>query len=572
MVKLFLYFGLLLISFQYVLGNNISISPLLDWGKSYKSKCGSQDISIDGNYLFQKDIGSADCESGTYMRASEGLLQSDVGRNLRINMDYKQTETTYDAYGAHSLRFKDENDNDIAIFSILIMSSLKYDYGDCNQGRHGIAVSTNTKKNGKWVQEFNKTCIYYPGLEPAWDKERYTISVSYNNITGRVITTRIRSDGTKEEYEFSAPLFGEKLSGEYVDIEYTFSTSGWGTGTIAEIWNLSVEFEENKKEQNVIVSELPEETIENEDENNNYDCFVQVKNTARHIEAEYWITSLANTSLCGNNAKFKLSTIPEDVITDSVESENGNSLSVEIDTNKLYNKYSYNGTSTIRSIFSLYLDNILWLSVTKDFTWTVNPSTIVNKTVTSNPVIVNKGKDEKKVRVDTNLMTCSTSECLKSKSDFIIEDILTSRISPIDKIPDGLKLGKVLNIKINNKPTSIISQGKFSSGDLWFSVVLKMVCEECLLNVTSSIVPAGFSGRRLLNIEEKKLSFIQKINVKNSLLKKIDNIENQVNISDNLEEESPIDNNLIIIPCSIGGFLVLLSVSIILIKKRRSRL
>ena len=103
---------LVIFSNQYV-DAEISEKPIQDWKKSYYSKCGQHDFRFDGDSVFQRDVGSADCQSYLYLTAEQGLEKTSNNRSLESSFGFNQVSLTSDTYTAIAWYFNDKNDNDV---------------------------------------------------------------------------------------------------------------------------------------------------------------------------------------------------------------------------------------------------------------------------------------------------------------------------------------------------------------------------------------------------------------------------------------------------------------------------
>ena len=291
----------------------------------------------------------------------------------------------------------------------------------------------------------------------------------------------------------------------------------------------------------------------------NYECYSQIRRTISQTETDYFITATANTDNCPPNTKYRLETRPSDVIVSPVEATFGNSFSIQINSGILYKKYlnQEKYTVSVASIFTLFFDNRKWYSATKVFTWDVKRNTITNNTIVSAPVDVNYGEQTNEVETDSNLVVCSDTECKTSKKDWILDDEITLRVSPNDEIPDGLILGTVISVTLNDKLINIETQGRYSDKSLWVVITLNTVCDDCILNITSSVIPDTIkSSRRVLSVEgaNSYMSSIQVINV------------NQTNPTVNETPEKGLNLGAIIGGAS--GGLILIAVIAFFIKRR----
>ena len=426
---------LVIFSNQYV-DADISEKPILDWEKSYYSKCGQKDFRFDGDSVFQRDIGSADCQSYLYLTAEQGLEKTSNNRSLESSFGFNQVSLTSDTYTAIAWYFNDKNDNDVCNVGIHILSSTRYNYGNCEQGIPGIAVSTNIKNaDGSWTHESNiPSCHIRTVLRPAWDRQDYNISLTSKN---GVITFTRSKDEISETISFEAPLFQKCLSNASEKIKFFFHTSGWWTGTEAKMSNLRVRFNENQKDK-LIEEEISSSQVAPESASvflSEYQCYKQVRETLKQTETDYWITARANTDNCPPGSSYKLETNP-DVIINSVSASSGKSFSVPVNTTLLYSMMK-NYTVTIQSKFSLYFNDVLWFIGRKKFSWNVDRETITNTSFKIDPFIVDDGEEVNEVIVSSNVDTCADINCYTKKSNFYLDDML--RLVQT-KIPEWIKI------------------------------------------------------------------------------------------------------------------------------------
>ena len=86
------------------------------------------------------------------------------------------------------------------------------------------------------------------------------------------------------------------------------------------------------------------------------------------------------------------------------------------------------------------------------------------------------------------MITCKNPACTVPENTYTISDIMFTNIAPNDEVPPGYRLGTVLEMRLNDIVKPIIEQGRNSDGTLWASILIDTVCEECILNVTASVV------------------------------------------------------------------------------------
>ena len=572
---------LVIFSNQYV-DADISEMPILDWDKSYYSQCGQKDFRFDGDSVTQRDVGSADCVSHLYLTPSEGLEKTSNDRNLEWSFGYNQMRITSDAYTTAYINFKNKNDDDYCSIGINILSSRRYNYRNCEQGIPGIAVFTNIKNDdGTWSHESNiSSCHIRTVLRPAWDQQDYNILIKMNNGLITVIRSK---DEISEKFTFEAPLFAECISNKVEKIRFLYSTSGWYTGTEGKMSNLRIKFDENQNDE-LIEEEISSSQVAPESPTvflSEYQCYKQIRETLKQTETDYWITARANTDNCPPGSSYKLETDP-DVIVNSVSASSGKSFSAPVNTTLLYSMMK-NYTVTIQSKFSLYFNDVLWFIGRKKFTWNVDRETVTNTSFKIDPFIVDDGEEVNEVIVSSNVDTCADINCYTKKSNFYLDDMLAIKISPDENTPNGLKLGVIETILLNDERVDIDTQGKYSNMDLWGTILLNTVCSECILNITASVVPEITTGRRLLDIgTSTKRNFFQKINVEQNPIQmdenpSVDDFMNQ-QISPKIEtqntnfepkEEENNTNSVGIIAGSVGLLLVIVGI-VIFTKKRRT--
>ena len=567
---------LVIFSNQYV-DAEISEKPIQDWKKSYYSKCGQHDFRFDGDSVFQRDVGSADCQSYLYLTANQGLEETLNDRSMESTFRFNQLTSTSDTYAAIALYL-----NDMCYVGIHILSSTRYNYGNCEQGIPGIAVSTNIKNaDGSWTHESNNpSCHIRTVLRPAWDRQDYNISLTSKN---GVITFTRSKDEISETISFEAPLFQKCLSSKSEKIKFFFHTSGWWTGTEAKMSNLRVRFNENQNNE-INEEEISSSQVAPESPTiflSEYQCYKQVRETLKQTETDYWITARANTDNCPPGSSYKLETDP-DVIVNSVSASSGKSFSVPVNTTLLYSMMK-NYTVTIQSKFSLYFNDVLWFIGRKKFSWNVDRETITNTSFKIDPFIVDDGEEVNEVIVSSNVDTCADINCYTKKSNFYLDDMLAIKISPDENTPNGLKLGVIETILLNDERVDIETQGKYSNMDLWGTILLNTVCTECILNITASVVPEITTGRRLLDIgTSTKRNFFQKINVEQNPIQMDENPNlddfmfqqkspeiNSLNTNFEPKEEENNTNSVGIIAGSVGILLVIVGI-VIFTKKRRT--
>ena len=572
---------LVIFSNQYV-DANISEKPILDWDKSYYSKCGQKDFRFDGDSVFQRDVGSADCQSSLSLTSSKGLEETSNNRSLECSFRFNQVTLTSDTYTAIAIYFQDKNDNDYCNVGINILSSTRYNYGNCEQGIPGIAVSTNIKNpdGSRTLETKIPSCPLRTVLRPAWDRQDYNISFTSKN---GVITFTRSKDEISETISFEAPLFQQCLSNRSEKIKFFFHSSGWWTGTEAKMTNLRVRFNENQNDE-LIEEEISSSQVAPESPTvflSEYQCYKQVRETLKQTETDYWITARANTDNCPPGSSYKLETNP-DVIINSVSASSGKSFSAPVNTTLLYSMMK-NYTVTIQSKFSLYFNDVLWFIGRKKFTWNVDRETITNTSFKIDPFIVDDGEEVNEVVVSSNVDTCADINCYTKKSNFYLDDMLAIKISPDENTPNGLKLGVIETILLNDERVDIETQGKYSNMDLWGTILLNTVCSECILNITASVVPEISTGRRLLDIgTSTKRNFFQKINVEQNPIQinenpSVDDFMNQqispkidrLNTNFEPKEEENNTNSVGIIAGSVGLLLVIVGI-VIFTKKRRT--
>ena len=118
----------------------------------------------------------------------------------------------------------------------------------------------------------------------------------------------------------------------------------------------------------------------------------------------------------------------------------------------------------------------------------MNDLTTSDGTFISGPFTVDQGEQSSVIQTDTNVRTCANPACTVQQSTYTVSDVLITNIAPNDEVPPGYRLGTVLEMRLNDIVKPIIEQGRNSDGTLWASILIDTVCEECILNVTASVV------------------------------------------------------------------------------------